>query len=302
MSEVYGRVALAAETDATVLLQGETGTGKGVIARAIHDNSGRQARPFVVVDATTLPAQLVESELFGHERGAFTGANRRVLGKVELAEGGTLFLDEIGELPLESQGKLLRLLQERKFERVGGRETLQTDIRIVCATHRDLSALTQEGKFRQDLYYRVKVVQIDIPPLRARGAEEIALLATHFGRMYAERYSRPEPQWTAALFDALSHHSWPGNVRELEHWVESSVVLHPDGHIAPLKEDGAPIPSLRQEQSAPLLSPGLSLKEAMKRYAQATLDESEGNKAEAARRLQIGRNRLTRILTDEDDK
>jgi transcriptional regulator with GAF, ATPase, and Fis domain len=297
MDAVYQRIMLAAETDATVLLQGETGTGKGVFARAIHDNSKRQAGPLVVLDATTLPAQLVESELFGHERGAFTGADRRVLGKVELAQGGTLLIDEIGDLPLESQGKLLRLLQDREFERVGGRESIASSARVVCATHRDLERMVAEGRFRQDLLYRVKVVQIAIPPLRERGAAEIALLAAHFGRMYAERYGRPQPEWTPRVLDSLAAHAWPGNVRELEHWVESAVVLCPGGQVQPFEPHASTPPMPREGSSTPAGIPvGLTLDEAIRAYAQRTLDEAGGNKTEAARQLGIGRNRLARVL------
>ena len=171
LTEVYERISLAADTDATVLFRGESGTGKSIFARAIHVNGKRQTGPFVTVDCTTLPPQLVESELFGHERGAFTGADRRVPGKVEMAQGGTLFLDEIGDLPVDVQGKFLRFLQERTFERVGGRVTLSSDVRIVCATHRDLETAVADGRFRGDLYYRIRVVEILLPPLRVRGGD-----------------------------------------------------------------------------------------------------------------------------------
>src|SRR5436190_9958810 len=177
MAAVYEMIGRAAQTDATVLLHGETGTGKGLLARAIHVNSGRREAPFVHVDCTTLPAALVESELFGHERGAYTGADSRVIGKVEAANGGTLFLDEIGELPLPLQGKLLRFVQERRFERVGGRETLTADVRIVAATNRDLAAMSAATQFRSDLYFRLRVVEIEIPPLRTRGEADINDLA-----------------------------------------------------------------------------------------------------------------------------
>ena len=173
LTRVYEQISLAAETDASVLLRGETGTGKGIFARAIHVNSTRQGGPFITVDCTTLPGQLVESELFGHERGAFTGADRKVPGRVELATRGTLFLDEIGDLPLDVQGKLLRFLQDRTFERVGGRTTLEADVRVVAATHRDLEAAVADGTFREDLYYRLRVVEMVLPPLRARGPDEI---------------------------------------------------------------------------------------------------------------------------------
>jgi transcriptional regulator with GAF, ATPase, and Fis domain len=307
------RVQLAAQTDATVLLRGETGTGKGLFSRAIHVNSRRQAKPFVTVDCTTLPAQLVESELFGHERGAFTGADRRVPGKVELAEGGTLFLDELGDLPPDIQGKLLRFLQERTFERVGGRQTLHADLRVVCATHRDLEKAVSEGRFRADLYYRVRVVEIEIPPLRARGPEEIETLARHFGDVYAGRYGRPTPQFEPAALAAIRGHTWPGNVRELEHWIESAIALAPDGRVTlghlparrggemPAASEPHPAASEAMEDGTlgggtAVIPLGLTLEEAVRRYVDATVSACEGNKTEAARRLQIGRNTIGRAL------
>jgi Nif-specific regulatory protein len=301
LAAVYERVALAAQTDATVLLRGETGTGKGIFARAIHVNSARQSRPFVVVDCTTLPMQLVESELFGHERGAFTGADRRVPGKVELAEGGTLFLDELGDLPLDIQGKLLRFLQERTFERVGGRETLRADVRVVCATHRDLERAVAEGLFRQDLYYRVRVVEIELPTLRARGAEEIEALARHFADTFARRYGRPAPSFEPDALAVIRAHDFPGNVRELEHWIESAIALAPDGRItsahlpARRREPGrvAPAPS---SVDAIALPAGLSLEEASRRYVEAVVERCGGNKTEAARLLRVGRNTVIRTL------
>jgi Nif-specific regulatory protein len=296
LSAVYERVQLAAQTDATVLLRGETGTGKGIFARAIHVNSRRQTRPFVTVDCTTLPAQLVESELFGHERGAFTGADRKVPGKVELCEGGTLFLDELGDLPLDIQGKLLRFLQERTFERVGGREPHRADVRVVCATHRDLEKAVAEGRFREDLYYRVKVVQIGLPPLRARGADDIETLARHFAEVYANRYGRPQPTFTPDAVAGLRAHAWPGNVRELEHWVESAIALSRDGRIG-----AEHLPARRAEPGRDALATvplplGLSLDDASARYAEAVVAACEGNKTEAARKLGIGRNTLARLL------
>ena len=300
---VYERVTLAAQTDATVLLRGETGTGKGLFSRAIHVNSGRQAGPFVTVDCTTLPIQLVESELFGHERGAFTGADRRVPGRVELAQGGTLFLDEIGDLPHDVQGKLLRFLQERTFERVGGRQTLSADVRVVCATHQDLEARVADGRFREDLYYRIRVVEIELPPLRVRGESEIEQLAIHFADTYAKRYGRPAPVITPEAMTAIRSHSFPGNVRELEHWIESAIVLAPDGKIT-----ASQLPRSRKiPESQPRLSGapssaiplGLTLEEATRRYVAATVDACDGNKAEAARRLEIGRNTIGRVLKDE---
>jgi Nif-specific regulatory protein len=313
LADVYLRVDRAAKSDATVLLRGATGTGKGLFARAIHANSKRQTGPFVVVDCTTLPKELVESELFGHERGAFTGADRRVPGKVELARGGTLFLDEIGDLPLESQGKLLRFLQERVFERVGGRTTQEADVRIVCATHQDLEAHVAAGRFRADLYYRIRVVEIALPSLAARGEDERLLLAEHFAALYAARYDRPSPTLTQAARSHLLSHDFPGNVRELEHWMESAVVLSEDGIL-----DVASLPparrSLRVERTqmpvttcAPpepredgvVLDRDLPLDEAARRYAVAMLAAANGNQSEAAKRLQIGRARLARLLRGE---
>jgi Nif-specific regulatory protein len=314
-SAAYERVALAAQTDATVLLRGETGTGKGLFARAIHVNSARQGRPLVVVDCTTLPTQLVESELFGHERGAFTGADRRVPGKVELAEGGTLFLDELGDLPLEVQGKLLRFLQDRQFERVGGRQTLAADVRVVCATHRDLEAEVRRGRFREDLYYRVRVVEIELPPLRARGPEEVESLARHFAERYASRYGRPSPVLEPPALAALRAHDWPGNVRELEHWIESAVALSPDGRLraaafpAPRAREpvatvslasasaaaGAPVRERADPRGDAVAIPiGATLDEATTRFIDAVVDACGGNRTEAARRLGIGRNTLAR--------
>jgi DNA-binding NtrC family response regulator len=302
MDAVYERIGLAARADAAVLLRGETGTGKSLLARAIHVNSGRQGGPFVTVDCTTLPRQLVESELFGHERGAFTGAERRVLGRVELAEGGTLFLDEIGDLPLEMQGKLLRFLQERQFMRVGGRENLTANVRIICATHRDLDAEVKAGRFREDLFYRIKVVGIRVPPLRDRGPDEIETLARHFSVIYAERYERPKPSFSDEALLTLRAHAWPGNVRELEHWVESAVVLSTDGvlrgdHLVQLPPGSPTGPA--GGGGGVHLPRGLSLEEVQRRYIAATVDECDGNRTEAARSLGIGRNTITRKLGSE---
>ena len=297
MQSVFQRVTLAARTDATVLLRGETGTGKGLLARAVHVNSPRQSGPCVTVDCTTLPGQLVESELFGHERGAFTGADRRVPGKVEMAHGGTLFLDEIGDLPIEIQGKLLRFIHERRFERVGGRETLTSDARLLCATHRNLERAVADGSFRQDLYYRIRVVEIEVPPLRDRGVAEIERLAEHFLEMYAARYRRPRPVLSEGARAALQTHTWPGNVRELEHWIESGVVLSTDGVLTEQRFPSLPPLGLSRETPVEPICPlGLTLAEASQRYIAATVESCAGNKAEAARRLDVGRNTIGRVL------
>ena len=307
MRNVYERLSRVAETDASVLLRGETGTGKSLLARTLHENSARREGPFVTLDCTTLPAQLVESELFGHERGAFTGADKRVRGRVELAQHGTLFLDEIGELSAEAQAKLLRLIQERTFERVGGRETQYADVRIVTATHKPLEREVQQGRFRADLYYRIRVVEIEVPPLRERGCEEIARLAAHFAETFGQRYRRPKPVFSESTLKALGAHDWPGNVRELEHWVERRVVLADEGdildgllrreaavrigaHEGTSESDDEPG---QQEVTLPL---GLSLAEATRRYVEQTVKAFAHNRSQAAMSLGIGRNTVARLL------
>ncbi|MEZ4371082.1 MAG: sigma-54-dependent Fis family transcriptional regulator [Polyangiaceae bacterium] len=306
MKRVYERIGRAAGTDASVLLRGETGTGKTLLARAVHVNSARQTGPFIVVDCTTLPAQLVESELFGHERGAFTGADRRVPGKVELARGGTLLLDEVGDLPLESQGKLLRLLQDRCYERVGGRETLRADVRVLAATHRDLEGMLKQGNFREDLYYRLRVVEIQVPSLRARGRGEIEILLRHFIERASERHARPALRLTAAQLAQLESRRWPGNVRELEHWVESATVLSGGGTVADelLTDEPTLVQSSEPDAEAASQHPAgsialpldLELNEATRRYAEQVLQRFAGHKTDAARALGISRNTLSRLL------
>ncbi|MBP8811969.1 MAG: sigma-54-dependent Fis family transcriptional regulator [Kofleriaceae bacterium] len=295
MRAVYDVIARAAQTDATVLLRGETGTGKGVFARAIHVNSARQAGPFVAVDCTTLPATLVESELFGHERGAFTGADTRVIGKVEAAAGGTLFLDELGEIPLELQGKLLRFVQERRFERVGGRTPLSSDVRLVVATNRDLAAMVKAGQFRSDLYFRVRVIEIELPALRSRGPDDVLALAEHFAALYGRRHRTAVPSLSDDARAALLAHTWPGNVRELEHAIERAVVLARGPVI-----DAAALGLDRGVAAAPVdgvvVPHGLALAEVERRYAAAALAAADGNQSAAARSLAISRNRLARLL------
>src|SRR5690606_28788974 len=225
MCAVYDVMASAAATDATVLVLGESGTGKEVVARAIHQNGARAGGPFVKVDCTAIPETLIEAELFGHEKGAFTGADRMVKGKCELAGGGTLFLDEIGDMPPALQAKLLRFVQDRELERIGGREVIRADVRVVAATHRDLDEAVRRGAFRRDLYYRIKVVTVALPPLRERGGDDITQLARHFLRHYARRHGRPARSIDPAAMALLRAYDWPGNIRELEHCIESAVVL-----------------------------------------------------------------------------
>ncbi|HEY8377282.1 MAG TPA: sigma 54-interacting transcriptional regulator, partial [Nannocystis sp.] len=225
MRRVYDLVSRAAATDATVLITGETGTGKGLIARAIHYNSPRAAKPFVAVDCASLPATLIENELFGHERGAYTGADQRAVGKFEAADGGTVFLDEIGEIPLTLQSKLLRVLQDREFERVGGRKTIRVDVRILAATNRNLEDMVARQRFREDLYYRLRLLSLAMPPLRERGPEDLDQLAYHFLAVFAQRHGKPVTRFTPAALARLHAHTWPGNIRELENCIEGAVVL-----------------------------------------------------------------------------
>jgi DNA-binding NtrC family response regulator len=224
MRRVFATIQKVAETDLTVLIRGESGTGKELVAQALHEHSARKQGPFVAVNCAAISRELVESELFGHEKGAFTGAEARRVGRFEAAEGGTIFLDEIGDMAPETQAKVLRVLQERSFERVGGSKPLAVDVRVVAATHRDLEREVAEGRFREDLYYRLKVVEIEMPPLRER-SEDLAALASRFLDQLAERHGRERRRLSAGALAALSRHAWPGNVRELRNVVERAAVL-----------------------------------------------------------------------------
>jgi formate hydrogenlyase transcriptional activator len=224
LTQVIQQVETVASTDAAVLLLGETGTGKELFAKAIHSLSARRDRPLVRADCALIPAGLLESELFGHERGAFTGAVARNIGRIELANRGTLFLDEVGDIPLELQSKLLRVLQEREFERLGSSQTIRVDFRLVAATNRDLTEMAANGQFRRDLYYRLSVFPIEIPPLRDR-TEDIPILVWHFIRKYERQMNKRIDTVLPEDMEALVHHGWPGNVRELQNVVERSMVV-----------------------------------------------------------------------------
>ena len=224
LQRVLGLVRLVGPTGATVLIQGETGTGKELIAEAIHKCSDRSSGPFVKVNCAAIPSGLLESELFGHERGAYTGACTRSMGRFERANRGTLFLDEIGDIPLELQPKLLRVIQEKQFERLGGAATIHTDVRVICATHRDLFEMVDDREFRSDLFYRLSVFPIELPPLRER-PEDIHPLVRHFAMSYADRMQKPITGIADEFMAALTRHSWPGNVRELQNFIERSVIL-----------------------------------------------------------------------------
>src|SRR5216683_6341718 len=221
---VLEMVRIVAPTDATVLVNGETGTGKELVAEAIHKCSDRFNGPFVKVNCAAIPAGLLESELFGHERGAYTGAVARSIGRFERANRGTLLLDEVGDLPLELQPKLLRVMQDRRFERLGGATTIHTDVRVICATHRNLAEMVDKREFRADLFYRLSVFPIELPPLRER-SEDIRLLVHHFAMDYAARMRKRISAISEKFMGALVRHQWPGNIRELQNFIERSVIL-----------------------------------------------------------------------------
>ena len=230
LQRVREQIAQVAPTDSTVLIQGETGTGKELVARAIHDQSSRRDRPLIKINCAALPRELVESELFGHEKGAFTGAVQQRRGRFELADGGTLFLDEVGELPPEAQAKLLRVLQEREFERVGGTRILRVDVRVIAATNRDLHAEVGASRFRADLYYRLNVFPIVLPPLRER-REDIPLLLRHAAAATARKLGRATDGISPAFIERASAYDWPGNIRELENLVERALIMSCDGML-----------------------------------------------------------------------
>jgi formate hydrogenlyase transcriptional activator len=268
LMEVLDLVRTVAPTDSTVLIEGETGTGKELIAGAIHAHSKRRDRPFVKLNCAAIPLGLLESELFGHERGAFTGAVVRKIGRFEAADRGTLFLDEIGDIPLELQAKLLRVLQEGEFERLGSNQTQRVNVRVVAATNGDLLKLVSEKRFRSDLYYRLNVFPIPVPPLRNR-TEDIPLLVRHFVDKYAGRMQKRIDEIPVETMDALSAHSWPGNVRELQNFIERSVILTA-GKILRLRLEG-----LRQaaEHGCP---EAITLEEAERDHIRKTLKQTNG--------------------------
>lgn len=240
LQHVLQQVEVVAPTDSGVLIFGETGTGKELIARAIHYQSARRDRPFIKLNCAAIPSGLLESELFGHERGAFTGAVMRKAGRFEVADKGTLFLDEVGDIPLELQPKLLRVLQEHEFERLGSNRTQQVDVRLVAATHRDLKQMVAEGKFRSDLYYRLHVFPLPVPPLRER-REDIPVLVRHFVDEYARRMNRRIETISPQAMQAFTSYSWPGNVRELQNFIERAVILSPGSSLC------APVDELTQD-------------------------------------------------------
>jgi DNA-binding NtrC family response regulator len=260
MNRVFETIKKVAETDLTVLIRGESGTGKELVAQALHHRSARRDRPFIAVNCAAISRELVESELFGHEKGAFTGADARRVGKFEAAAGGTIFLDEIGDMPIETQAKVLRVLQERSLERVGGNTPISIDVRVVAATHRDLESEVEATRFREDLYYRLKVVQIDLPPLRER-TFDLPALSERFLEQLAERLKRPKAHLTNGALAKLSAHPWPGNVRELRNVIEQAAVL---ARADEIQADEVELGQRRPRAAKPS-PPGLPFAEAKKR-------------------------------------
>jgi two-component system response regulator HydG len=293
--EQAGRVAV--HRDLTVLIGGETGTGKELLARAVHYSSPRAAQPFVEVNCAAIPTNLLESELFGHERGAFTGAVAAKPGLFEMAHGGTLFLDEIATLPLELQPKLLRALESRSIRRVGGQQSRQVDVRIIAATHTDLAGAVRRGEFREDLYYRLNVVALVLPPLRERPGD-VELLARTFLDRIAAGYGLPVPPLTAEVRSVLRGYRWPGNVRELRNCLERALVLSPLGQL--VIDHLGDVEQPLQQGSAALPFPA-PLDLVVRAAVQGMLQLTDGNKSEAARRLGISRSRLQRLLEGRTD-
>lgn len=296
-AKVIKQARAVAATNATALLIGENGTGKELLARAIHEESPRAERLFIGVSCAALPEQLIESELFGHEKGAFTGAHQARKGRFELADGGTLFLDEIGELSPAVQVKLLRVLQERTFERVGSNKTQSVDIRLIAASNIDLEAQVESGKFRRDLFYRLNVVPLVLPPLRTR-ADDIPLLASHFAAKAAEKHGRTPPVLEPSLVEALLDYEWPGNLRELENVIERLLVLTEDSRLGleflPEKMLRG-LPSAAPGDETTLEGATAALK---RRMIAAALRSEGGNKVAASKRLGISRSYLHRLISD----
>jgi len=287
LESVLEQVERVAPTDSTVLVQGETGTGKELIARAIHNLSSRCGRPFIKLNCAAIPFDLLESELFGHEKGAFTGAIAQKIGRFELADKGTLFLDEVGDIPLPLQPKLLRVLQEQEFERLGSGRTHQVDVRLVAATHRNLVEMVKRNEFRSDLYYRLNVFPVPLPPLRAR-REDIPALVEHFVEIYARRMGRQIDQVSPETMSELTSYPWPGNIRELQNFIERSVILT-SGNVLE-----SPLASLRNAAEVESLGP-ITMEDAERDHIRKTLEQTRwvvSGPNGAAARLGIKRSTL----------
>jgi two-component system, NtrC family, response regulator HydG len=300
MRDLIARLKAFAPTRATVLVLGENGTGKELVAKAVHTNSPRKHKPFVAMNCAALNENLLDDEMFGHEPGAFTGADRLRKGRFEYANGGTLFLDEIGDMPPTLQAKLLRVLENGEVSRIGSNDTIKVDVRLVAATNRDLEQMIKEGKFRQDLYYRLRVGLLRIPPLRERG-KDVVFLTTHFLEEFARRYGKKVPKVSNGVWTAFKNYSWPGNVRELRNQVESMVIQDQDGTLdVDDLQEGDPLREATTETGAagPDHLVGRPLTEVERYYAEKTLELAGGNREEAAKLLGIGERTLYRQMQE----
>jgi DNA-binding NtrC family response regulator len=285
MQEIYELISDISNTDSTVLVQGESGTGKELIARAIHFSSHRKAKPFIVANCSAYSQNLLESELFGHEKGSFTGAIRRKIGRFELAHGGTIFLDEIGEVSPPTQILLLRVLQDHRFERVGGEETLEVDVRVIAATNKNLTEEMKKGTFREDLYYRLNVIPIFVPPLRER-RDDIPLLASHFLEKFSHEKGKELTSISPEVMEILLDHSWPGNVRELENVIEHAAIIAKKDNLLPKD-----LPQYLLQKPLPTQHL-VSLQDYERSLILKTLEETNWNKHQASKRLRINRSTL----------
>ena len=310
MKKIIDRLKQVSPMNTTVLIRGDNGTGKELVARALHQNSGRKNKPFVPLNISALPESILESELFGHEKGAFTGADSRRVGKIEYANGGTLFLDEVGEMPVDTQIKLLRVLEDRKISRVGSNEEMDINVRLVAATNANLEKLVEDGRFREDLYYRIKVYSINLPPLRERRAD-IPLLIEHFLEQLSNLHGREKPTVTRAARQSLIRHDWPGNIRQLRNAMEAMFVQDSDGvlDVDDLPDDIPPIESPTDEDDVPGSSvaarPGGSdvmvghtMQEIERYYIEKTLELTCGNRKEAASLLGMPERTLYRRIKE----
>lgn len=293
MQQLLNEIAMVAPSDATVLIHGDSGTGKELVVRALHASSARSEKPLITLNCAALNESLLESELFGHEKGAFTGADKRREGRFVEADGGTLFLDEIGDISPMMQVRLLRVIQEREVQRVGSNQTISVDVRLIAATHRDLAAEVSAGRFRQDLYYRLNVVTIEMPPLCQR-REDIPLLAEHFRQRFAERNRKAVKGFTPQAMDLLIHYAWPGNIRELENAIERAVVLLTGEYISERELPLAIAATLVNVDDDREIQP---LVDVEKEVILAALEKTGGNKTEAARQLGITRKTLLAKLS-----
>jgi transcriptional regulator with PAS, ATPase and Fis domain len=296
MLPVFRTIAQVSPSSASVLVTGESGTGKELVAQAIHLQGPRKARAFVAINCAAIPENLLESELFGHEKGSFTGAVARKRGRFERAQGGTIFLDEIGDMSLSLQSKILRALQEREIERVGGAETIPVDVRVIAATHRDLATLIQDGRFREDLYYRLAVVTIKLPPLSERG-DDLLMLTAAFIREFAQRYGKEFNAITDRALQLLRQHNWVGNVRELRNVIERAVLVSEGGA---LRADNLPEEWRTASGAGPDSGDGpvLTLKEMEAHHIARILDLAHGQIGEASRLLGVHRNTLARKIRE----